>query len=900
MGITANQKKGLKIVNIFSIVLTCLMIAHPSYSQSSGVGCQAPDVATQFWDLQQHGDPLAAHVGVGLRDYGTAGFPCKHYQGMARGAAADGTPYFFLTRSRNRSNACCAIWLQEKPGELLIVKMGSRVKNGERLRSNRLQWDKIVDDTAPPDDDVGVKAIYFDGASTDGFDQGDDIWPLYWHPGGVQLLEDVLVVPLECTVGSNCLDKLECDGNVAGLVLIDVSTPEAPDLLLHQPLNDEFPEGLGVVGATKDPVSGKYLFVFAWGDSRVLKFGWSDTDDLRTTQSITIADYTWHNPAEGNWNKWQTLNFISDINGDLYLLGADNTSADVNSGEDVISLMKVDLAKLNDQQVQEAIKWEGGGRKNLIMAYHLRENVADLGDLDAASGFYVSPTGQLILYSAHFKDSGADGERIIEMGEFRNTDVSHTGTCGLQLPIDLGNPKEINEGDLLALNFDVYYIEPWVHMFAETNYTNRSLMMDAADQLKDDQWGDFPKVGGDFWPSCLAAGTIKSGFNDTLQSFKFCGPPGSLLELYDDDDFKVGNSSYPSVSGMGKVISRADVRDHGSGEHKFACEATSAEITWVPPATFDIEVDWGEGVSEQFSNPGGNNSFAIQHRYLDDDPTGTQSDMYTITISDGGSEVSTTSTAVTVHNVDPSPSIESITDATTGLEIGHGLALPVALVGIEIHMAGSFTDPGTLDIHIAETDWGDGTVNDLGDVVDNVSDEHSYALPGDYTIILAITDDDLGVGTETSEVEVVDAQDAIDIIIDLLKPLAENRNIATAVAKLEGEADGRASNGATDLLEKGNINAALGEAKKAMGYLIAAETADPTLDLTFAKSLLALSVKSEATGLIANVASRHSTAKRVTQAEHLLMQGDALLKAYDYVASVDLYQRAARTVYGLR
>lgn len=893
-----HNKIVLLSVNLFSIIFVSSMAAYPSYSQVDAESYEAPNVAAQFEKLPQHGDPLAVHVGVGLRDYGEV-FPCKHYQGVARGLSNEGTPYFFFTRSRNKTWSCL---LDDcDPGELLIVEMGSRAKDGERLRSNRLQSDKSVDHTAPPGNDIGVKAIYFDGASTDGQEQGHDIWPFYWHPGGVQLLEDVLVVPLECTTENLGMCFLTnpsgCKGNYTGVALIDVSDPEEPDLLLHQSLDDKFPDGLGVVGVTKDPASGKYLFVFTWGDSRILKFGWSDTEDLRTTQEITIAGYEWYNENPTSTHQWQTLNFVSDTNGDLYLLGADNSTSGHLEGTDILTLLKVDLDKLNDVQVQDAIKWVDS--RHLIMAYHGRPNVADLGDLDAASGFYVSPTGQLTLYASHFRDSGADGHRIIEMGEFRNMEVSHTGTCGLQLPLGLGNPKEINEGDQLELSFDIYYIEPWVHMFAETHFRNRSLMMDAADQNDDDQWRDFPKVGGRFWPSCFS-GLIKSGFNDTLQSFKFCGSPGSSLQLYDDDGFKVGNSSYPSVEGTGTVISREDVRVHGSGKNAFACEATSAFITWSPPPTYDLDVDWGEGESEQFSNLWGNISFELHHHYLDDDPTGTQNDLYTITIADNGGGPSTISTAVTVHNVPPSPRIESITDTTTGLEIGQGLDLPVALVGLEMYTVGSFTDPGIYDTHIAETDWGDGTVNNLRDVVDTVTDEHIYMAPGVFDIILSVTDDDLGEGTANREVKVVSAQDAFDIVINLLRPHADNRNIATAITKLEGGAGGRASNGAIDLLEKDNLNAALEEVKKAMRYLTAAENADPTLDLGFAKPLLALSAKSEASELIANVASKPATGDKLAKANTLLMQGDALAKTHNYSASVESYQRAARAVYGLR
>jgi hypothetical protein len=91
---------------------------------------------------------------------------CKHYQGIVRVEAADGTPYFIVTRSGNvpdiseepLSGSYCTVTElgENNPGNLLIVKMESRDKNGERLRSNRLQRDTDIADTAPPLGDTTV------------------------------------------------------------------------------------------------------------------------------------------------------------------------------------------------------------------------------------------------------------------------------------------------------------------------------------------------------------------------------------------------------------------------------------------------------------------------------------------------------------------------------------------------------------------------------------------------------------------------------------------------------------------------------------------------------------------------------------------------------------------------
>ena len=75
--------------------------------------------------------------------------------------------------------------------------------------------------------------------------------------------------------------------------------------------------------------------------------------------------------------------------------------------------------------------------------------------------------------------------------------------------------------------------------------------------------------------------------------------------------------------------------------------------------SFTLTVNWGDGSAPQtYDYAAGTTSFSETHTYLDDDPTGTVSDVYTVGLTladdDGGS--TTGSTSVTVNNVArPSP-----------------------------------------------------------------------------------------------------------------------------------------------------------------------------------------------------------------------------------------------------
>ena len=239
--------------------------------------------------------------------------------------------------------------------------------------------------------------------------------------------------------------------------------------------------------------------------------------------------------------------------------------------------------------------------------------------------------------------------------------------------------------------------------------------------------------------------------------------------------------------------------------------------------------------------------------------------------------------------------------------------VPVALVGLVVDLAGSFTDVGTVDTHTAGILWGDGDTgtdadfaafNDcVGGGTGTLSTSHIYAAPGIYTITLKATDDDAGVGTTTAQVEVVDAAGAIASVVEALAPFAADPGIQAAIDKLQGGQGGDASNGAVDKLEQGNPNAALEKIIQALEYLEAAEAADQSLDLTYDKGLLALAGKSVAVRAIGEAeaaAFNQSTLLKIQQAKDLVALGDALLATDDYAGAVHQYQRAVREVQGVR
>ena len=91
-----------------------------------------------------------------------------------------------------------------------------------------------------------------------------------------------------------------------------------------------------------------------------------------------------------------------------------------------------------------------------------------------------------------------------------------------------------------------------------------------------------------------------------------------------------------------------------------------------------------------------------------------------------------------------------MTNAVPVVNAGSDLA---GTAGVAMPVSTSFTDAGTLDTHSATVDWGDGsTLFDVGAVAVGFSRSHTYAAAGTYTATVCVTDDDGGVGCDTTVV----------------------------------------------------------------------------------------------------------------------------------------------------
>jgi outer membrane protein assembly factor BamB len=179
---------------------------------------------------------------------------------------------------------------------------------------------------------------------------------------------------------------------------------------------------------------------------------------------------------------------------------------------------------------------------------------------------------------------------------------------------------------------------------------------------------------------------------------------------------------------------------------------------------FDVCIDWGDGSTattmELFP---WEREFQALHRYLDDDPRGTASDEYTITVTISAEHAGEVSgqTFVTVNNV----------PAEIGSLAGGAPGVGDAEKDQQLSLSGEFTDVGTLDTHEAEVDWGDGVVTPAAVSESGgsgtFSASHAYQAGGIYTVRVTVKDDDNG-ATVAEAVNVITGARVYDGVLQIV------------------------------------------------------------------------------------------------------------------------------------
>ncbi|HEX4905873.1 MAG TPA: hypothetical protein VFU93_10500 [Acidimicrobiales bacterium] len=261
------------------------------------------------------------------------------------------------------------------------------------------------------------------------------------------------------------------------------------------------------------------------------------------------------------------------------------------------------------------------------------------------------------------------------------------------------------------------------------------------------------------WGDGSAAETLSlpAGGRDFAIGHRFLDDNAGTIAVTVTDDEDASSRSVAPITVRNVAPSDAVI---GTATQGAVGESTEVEFSgsFADPGTADthtVVVDWGAGAeATTILLPAGASSFNASHLYADDDPTGTASDVYGITVTvtddDGGTGGGTSE--ITIADSPPS----DLTFAPDAARVDEAAT---------VTYRGSFLDAGLLDDHVVTVDWGDGTPDSMLTVgtdalastdaagMRTFTVDHTYADDGasgdavhDYPVTVTVVDDDTAVG----------------------------------------------------------------------------------------------------------------------------------------------------------
>lgn len=801
-----------------------------------------PDVPGQFYNLTEYADPLGFDITT-TPDPST----CRHYQGLARAEGADGTPFFFATRSGNTPFPPGEIGCFDSPretrnGHLVVFRLDSRDKNGERLRSNRMARGRHTDQTAP-DEALDRATIYFTFTGGDPDSPDPAKWPglvlrdgptglppprAYQHPGGMQMVGNILAVALEsprqtgphsaCLACAQTGDRASCDlctnyeraPDPTLIQFYDVSDPEAPvfkSQFVPRKANGETLTKAGVVGITPLP-NGRYLMVVTGGDNETWFFYRSTGTDLSSRTLEWVPVDTADGPKVDDPH--QTLNFLreKDINGDLYIAAA---RGHVELGPFYKDRERIDLYRVEcetdncDPGEEISITVRFNGKR---ISPFPSSGGKQLASLAAASTFYVSPSGELIFYAGEHDNDGPNA--TMKAGEWRHANVVRPDSPTLLPTASLDGPFFVDEGSAVTLTGrgEQPITKAFLQLFHETNFGPFYLTATYDDREREEfeelfayEQFNFPII-----------------HSDQARSWKWFAPQGCSIQAVDREGTEV--DELKTLTNASSVQEDADLSlvMHDGGTDDIDREID--RITFGPDCdsyySAPVSLFWDLDDDKSYETAGNSAPFSaaglsgpsvrripVEARHSSGGAAGP-----------GYAEV-------TIRNVAPQLSQFRLTDAA-GNQVGS--AVPFVLTGQPVTAAANFGDPGTPDRQTAEVAWGDGTAETqaafssfdeaFGDGAGSLAHNHRFSAPGTYTVRVTVTDSDGDADVESAAVRVLTPEQAILEVIGMIDTAIAGAADADVRASLRharqalAGTNDHSNNGALQQLRSGNRIAA--------------------------------------------------------------------------------------------
>jgi hypothetical protein len=820
-----------------------------------------PDVVGQFNALSLRPEPFGMWV-WGHPD--PSNNIDKHYQGIAR-TQGPGIPHMFLAWNGNDSNC---IFCDDEPAQVFVIRMLSRDTTGERLRSNRLRPSSPIfaidqhgfDVGTPPDlRDCLVARIVFDGT-------GD--WPHYRHPGSMQIVGDVLAVPLSKPGAGDADMRVQ---------FVDITEPAVPRPLSSFVITDgssHFGDGLVALTPVRNPFGAgqRYLMALAGEGGQEVRLYRSlstDVHDENGASDLKAGNLDWEELGRftgaalaSSWpccesQSQQTLNFVREggLDGALYLIGAYNDSPVLypGGGTDYFTLYRVNVDVHGNPQSPLLTN---------IKRLHVTTNsiAGDTAHFAGSTGVYVSPSGELIMYANEHEEQGPLGldpisgeyRRSVRAGEWRHQAMVRPGSPTLKPSVEPAGSFEVDEGSSVTLNATgrPAITRAWLQLFGDTGLGLSDENFDAELVF------DYADRGVENYDNLRV---MYPGFNDAASSLRWFGPQACTIEVdqhsIDDDSFPGG---YKLLPGFGFPFAYPNLHtilwDNGPDplNDRISAVRFSCDAYYSAP----IAVSWdlnGDGTYEANGTSASFSAAALDGPTVAFVPARAQHATDTTALGTG-----TTAVPVVVRNVAPIIRTATVTDAL-GRDLAGGAI--VAIAGVPIQLAVTFTDPGRADTQMGSVAWGAGFTDTVFKVFSDarngatgqLRDAYVYGAPGTYEIATTITDDDHGASSVSFTVKVISIGQAItDVVqqIDALLSTATDPNVVPALLnardKLAGNHGGTATNGALDRLDANDPVGALTKLSAALAFLMTAESSGAG-DLSALTNLLGIAAEGIAT-----------------------------------------------------
>jgi hypothetical protein len=421
------------------------------------------DVVDSFARLRSHGDILGFHMN-GAEDVQVD----HHWQGIQR-LTSTGARHFAISRSVSDD---------DETTEFVTVEMGSRNAEGLRFRSNRLDPDRDNFATPPPLED----GIVLEHPRDQDFK----------HAGGIQLLGNILAVPVErgATIDPGPPPTVT-DPGASKVFFYDMSDPVAPDPI-HQLDHSNLSNQAGAAFLSR-LADNRILLGVGRADSNVLDFYVSTGSDIRAPGFDFVHFDTWDEDEliglDSEFGNYQSINLVTQCDGSLFLVGTHENTL-TQTGEDFADAFLLTNGPGSDAVIE----------KKAIQHLVCGNRGVNHCNLDAAGGVYVDPAGQMYIYGTeHDNDGPLDGVYpcsgslcSVKLEEFR--------------PIPHAECSRIGNA--------------WVELYDDHGFGDRSLMIDFVDRNLED-YTNYDRA---------------EGFEDKASSARWCLPPGVTYRLWEDKE----------------------------------------------------------------------------------------------------------------------------------------------------------------------------------------------------------------------------------------------------------------------------------------------------------------------------------------------------------------------------